>query len=100
MGPKHCKTKHMANLDGTTSDPGWDLDGPRLALSEGSPIYCRERKNTSATAFFICEQGTKTQKNRLSVRAIFVCNSGAGNGCVNFMDTWKNAFFLQEKPCP
>ena len=29
MGPKHRKTKHMANLDGTTSDPGWDLDGPR-----------------------------------------------------------------------
>ena len=25
-------------------------------------------------------------------------NSGAGNGCVNFMDDWKNAFFLQEKP--
>ena len=30
MGPKHCKTKHMANLDRTTSDPGWDLDGPRI----------------------------------------------------------------------
>ena len=28
-----------------------------------------------------------------------VRNSGAGNGCANFMDTWKNAFFLQEKPC-
>ena len=23
---------------------------------------------------------------------------GAGNGCANFMDTWKNALFLQEKP--
>ena len=23
-------------------------------------------------------------------------NSGAGNGCANFMDTWKKAFFLQE----
>ena len=29
---------------------------------------------------------------------IFVRNSGAGNGCANFMDAWKNAFFLQEKP--
>ena len=30
---------------------------------------------------------------------IFVrTESGAGNGCVNFMDAWKNAFFLQEKP--
>ena len=24
-------------------------------------------------------------------------NSGAGSGCANFMDTWKNAFFLREK---
>ena len=37
------------------------------------------------------------QKNS-RVREIFVRNSGAGNGCVNFMDAWKNAFFLQEKP--
>ena len=28
---------------------------------------------------------------------MFVRNSGAGNGCVNFMDARKNAFFLQEK---
>ena len=30
MGLKCCKTKHMANLDGTPSEPGWDLDGPRI----------------------------------------------------------------------
>ena len=30
------------------------------------------------------------------VRKILVRNSGAGNGRANFMDTWKNAFFLQE----
>ena len=35
-GPKHCKTKHMANLDGTSSDPGWDLDGPRIGPRRGS----------------------------------------------------------------
>ena len=35
------------------------------------------------------------QKNP-RVRKIRVRNSGAGNGCANFMDTWKNAFFLQE----
>ena len=35
MGPKHCKTKHMANLDGTTSDSGWDLDGPRIGGDSG-----------------------------------------------------------------
>ena len=38
-----------------------------------------------------------SQKNP-RVRKIFVRNSGAGNGCVNFMDAWKNALFLQEKP--
>ena len=31
---------------------------------------------------------------------MFVRNSGAGNGCANFMDAWKHALFLQEKPCP
>ena len=36
----------------------------------------------------------KYQKNPFSVRKIFVRNSG----CVNFMDAWKNAFFLQENP--
>ena len=35
------------------------------------------------------------QKNP-RVRNILVRNSGAGNGCANFMDTWKNAFFIQE----
>ena len=35
------------------------------------------------------------QKNP-RVRKICVRNSGAGNGCANFMDAWKNAFFLQE----
>ena len=41
----------------------------------------------------------RSQKNP-RVRKILVRNSGAGNGCANFMDAWKNAFFLQEKPCP
>ena len=36
------------------------------------------------------------QKNP-RVRKNFVRNSGAGNGCINFMDAWKNAFFLQER---
>ena len=37
------------------------------------------------------------QKNP-RVHKIRVRNSGAENGCANFMDTWKNALFLQEKP--
>ena len=39
----------------------------------------------------------QNQKNP-RVRKISVRNSGAGNGCVNFMDARKNAFTLQEKP--
>ena len=36
QGPKRCKTKHVANLDGTPSYPGWDLDGPRIGPRRGS----------------------------------------------------------------
>ena len=35
MGPKCCKTKHMANLDGTPSDLGWELEGPGSDPVEG-----------------------------------------------------------------
>ena len=38
--------------------------------------------------------------NNPRVHKFFARNSGAGNGCTNFMGTWKNAFFLQEKPMP
>ena len=40
-------------------------------------------------------RGPSIQK-KPRVRKIHVRNSGAGNGCANFMDTWKNAVFLQE----
>ena len=30
----------------------------------------------------------------------FARNSGAGNGCANFMGAWKDVCFLQEIPCP
>ena len=40
----------------------------------------------------------KISQHTPRVRKIFVRNSGAGNGCANFMGAWKNALFLQEKP--
>ena len=47
----------------------------------------------------MCELlGPKKDQKNPRVRKIRVRNSGAGNGCANFMDAWKNAFFLQEKP--
>ena len=39
---------------------------------------------------------TKIRKILVSVK-LSARNSGAGNGCANFMGAWKNAFFLQEK---
>ena len=38
------------------------------------------------------------QKNPLSVRKIRVRNSGAGNGCANFMDAWKKCVLSAGKP--
>ena len=37
------------------------------------------------------------QKNP-RVRKILVRNSGAGNGCANFMDTWKKSVLSAGKP--
>ena len=39
----------------------------------------------------------KVQKNPFSVRKIRVRNSGAGNGCANFMDTWKKCILSAGK---
>ena len=39
----------------------------------------------------------KNQKNP-RVRKIRVCNSGAGNGCANFMDAWKKCVLSAGKP--
>ena len=50
--------------------------------------FAQKRKQVSAkTALF---------QKYPRVRKIRVRKSGAGNGCAKFMDTWKNAFFLQE----
>ena len=46
---------------------------------------------------FLRFSGPFFQKNP-RVRKILVRNSGAGNGCANFVGAWKNALFLQEKP--
>ena len=51
-------------------------------------------KNTVYQKHGLCHP--ENQKNS-RVRKIFVRNSGAGNGCANFMDAWKNASVLQEK---
>ena len=48
-GPKHSKTKHMANLDGTSSDPRWDLDGPRIGPRLSLDSTPRRRQQTSIT---------------------------------------------------
>ena len=37
MGPKHCKTKHMVNLDGTPSDSGQAQDGTQARVWMAPP---------------------------------------------------------------
>ena len=57
-------------------------------------LFCpRPEKGLSARPL-----GLQYYQKNPRVRKILVRNSGARNGCANFMNTWKNAFFLQEKP--
>ena len=58
---------------------------------EPSEPYCRNRHQNQTLS--------DIRKILVSV-TFFVRDSGAGNGCPNFMDTWKNEFSLQEKPMP
>ena len=79
------------------------IAGPCLPLQDialqGASHLLDLRRASVSTAPPQSGRPKKNQKNP-RVRKILVCNSGAGNGCANFMDTWKNAFFLQEKQCP
>ena len=54
---------------------------------------------TSESHFHFLRFFFQLRKLLVSVK-LFVRNSGAGNGCANFMDAWKNASVLQEKQCP
>ena len=40
----------------------------------------------------VCPEVKQKQPHQKNprVRKILVCNSGAGNGCANFVDAWKN----------
>ena len=42
--------------------------------------------------------GSNSEKHPFSVHKTFVRNSGAGNGCANFMGTWKNCGLSAGKP--
>ena len=70
-----------------------------LGVLEGFPWYFRKDQGKEGEGTVKPSQIHLVQKNP-RVRKIFVRNSGAGNGCANFMDAWKNASVLQEKPCP
>ena len=61
--------------------------------------WSEPRPLEASISCFACTSRANVQKNP-HVRKIRVRNSGAGNGCANFMDTQKNAFLLQENPCP
>ena len=63
------------------------------------PLARNRKKNKKEKFWFRPPQkiGKNEPRNNPCVRKIRVRNSGAGNGCANFMDAWKNASVLQEK---
>ena len=75
----------------------WSLEVPEESPPQPSLVETDEKTKQDGEELY--HPGRNYYKNP-RVRKICVRNSGAGNGCANFMDTWKNAFFLQEKPCP
>ena len=59
------------------------------------------REKTARTCQQLPEQakyGVWSGQKNLRVRKIRVRNSGAGNGCANFMDTWKKCVLSARKP--
>ena len=79
-----------------TTNNGWELVDPIVA----DPVAQDNTKRNNIQMWQRPRfQPTTNQKNP-RVRKIFVRDSGAGNGCANFMDAWKNASVLQENPCP
>ena len=72
-----------------------------LGTKPGSPDdpeksnKCHQKINQHKFSGALHWESAKVQKIP-RVRKIRVRNSGAGNGCANFMGAWKNAFFLQE----
>ena len=60
-----------------------------------SGVYQSVRK-TSRDESKVCLFKIRDFQKKPRVRKFFARNSGAGNGCANFMGAWKYAFFLQE----
>ena len=76
-----------------TTLPGW---GNRTNCVQASSL------DDGRIAHLICRKLTDNSQRlirKILVSVKFVSAIlGAGNGCANFMDAWKNALFLQEKP--
>ena len=89
--------KSRQNVGVTNQKSEWQLGGPPESKPNHAEIGPEWGLGVSPAKKKL--KAFLNQKNP-RVRKIRVRNSGAGNGCANFMDTWKNAFFLQEKPCP
>ena len=92
-------------LQNTEDGPhNFDLAFLELQLELRNAVVFVQKRQTYPNPFFQAEPKPKTKatfpetKNQKNprVRKILVRDSGAGNGCANFMGAWKNAFFLQE----
>ena len=84
-----------ANLPGTLGRHCRDLD---CTFRAGCLLTLTVPAFSSFSEFGGAVNSLLNIKKNPRVRKIFVRNSGAGNGCANFMDAWKNASALQEKP--
>ena len=93
---------NMASSGDSQNSQSWCTShfGTRLGVCES----CGKFGGNFAGSFRTTKERPKkiqdTGQKNPRVRKIRVRNSGAGNGCANFMDAWKNAFFLQENLCP
>ena len=79
---------------------------PQWTVSQKAQVSAKKKAPALSKKTSPISRGWVRDCRSISIRKIlvsvkcFVRNSGAGNGCANFMGAWKNAFCLQEKPCP
>ena len=69
-------------------------------LEKGSPKSLKSVLHQCNLAPVQQPFGPLVRKILVSVKFLSAILWGAGNGCANFVDAWKNASVLQEKPCP
>ena len=88
----HCA--FLSQMSPSPARPQWGYCFPPTSqIASQSLALFRSKRNCRGIL-----EGRRPLGPKNSEKSSCPYNSGAGKGCVNFMDAWKNAFFLQEKP--